>query len=129
MSLNPSTVVVWFEIPSDDFERAIAFYETILGVTLRRESMSEGIRLAVFPYQEPGISGCVVSGPMYHPSRDGGGTMVYLNCDGQLDAAIACVEPAGGGLLGPKIDLPGDMGTFIHIVDTEGNRVGLYAEG
>ena len=127
MSLNRSTVVVWFEIPSDDFERAIGFYETILGVTLRRESASAGIRLAIFPYEKPGISGCVVSGEPYRPSRDGSGPMVYLNCDGQLDAAIARVEAAGGKLAGPKIDLPGEMGTFIHIIDTEGNRIGLHA--
>jgi hypothetical protein len=127
MSLNRSTVVVWFEIPADDFDRAIAFYETILGVTLRRESMAEGIYLAVFPYEEPGISGCVVSGGPYRPSRDGGGPMVYLNCDGQLDAVIGRIEAAGGKLAGPKTDLPGEMGTFIHIIDTEDNRVGLHA--
>jgi hypothetical protein len=127
MNLNRSTVVVWFEIPTDDFERAIGFYEAILGVALRRESMAEGIHLAVFPYEKPGISGCVVSGKPYHPARDGNGPVVYLNCDGQLDGVIARVEPAGGKLAGPKIDLPGEMGTFIHIIDSEGNRIGLHA--
>lgn len=127
MSVHPASVVVWFEIPSTDFERAIAFYETILGVTLRREEVSQGIRLAVFPYQSPGVSGCVVSGGPYRPAANGGGVMVYLNCDGQLDAVIARVEPAGGKLSGPKIALPDDLGSFIHIIDSEGNAVGLHA--
>jgi predicted enzyme related to lactoylglutathione lyase len=127
MSLNRTSVVVWFEIPSDDFERAIGFYETILDVALHRKSVSTDFQMAVFPYEKPDISGCVVSGGPYRPSRDGGGPMIYLNCDGQLDAVIARVEPAGGKLAGPKIDLPDALGTFIHIIDTEGNRIGLHA--
>jgi len=125
--MNRSTVAVWFEIPSDDFQRAITFYETILGVSLHRETVSQGVDLAVFPYEKPGISGCVLSGGPYHPARDGGGVMVYLNCDGQLDGVIGRVAAAGGKLAGPKIALPGEMGTFIHIIDTEGNRIGLHA--
>jgi predicted enzyme related to lactoylglutathione lyase len=27
----------------------------------------------------------------------------------------------------PKVQLPGDMGVFAHVTDTEGNRLGLHA--
>ena len=57
----------------------------------------------------------------------GSGTLVYLNCDGKLDQAIARVQLGGGQLAGPKVDLPGGMGTFIHVLDPEGNRVGLHS--
>ena len=40
---------------------------------------------------------------------------------------LARVEAAGGRIASPKVQLPGDMGAFAHIVDTEGNRVGLHA--
>jgi predicted enzyme related to lactoylglutathione lyase len=39
---------------------------------------------------------------------------------------IGRVEPAGGRLAGPKVDLPQGMGSFIHVLDPEGNRVGLH---
>ena len=34
---------------------------------------------------------------------------------------------AGGKIAVPRTDLPGDMGSFAHIIDSEGNRVGLHA--
>jgi len=34
---------------------------------------------------------------------------------------------AGGRIATPKVQLPGDMGCFAHITDTEGNRVGLHS--
>jgi len=53
------------------------------------------------------------------PSSDGAGP--------SLDVAVARVEAAGGRVLVPKVVLPGDMGCFVQIADTEGNRVGLHA--
>lgn len=119
------STIAWFEIPAADFERAITFYQTILGIELLRQTLTEGIQLAVFPYQKPGVSGCVVHGGPYRPGGDG--VVIYLNCDGQLDAVIGRVAAAGGSLAGPKIELPDAIGSFIHITDTEGNRVGLHA--
>jgi predicted enzyme related to lactoylglutathione lyase len=40
---------------------------------------------------------------------------------------LARVESLGGRITTPKVTLPGDMGVFAHVVDTEGNRVGLHA--
>jgi predicted enzyme related to lactoylglutathione lyase len=55
------------------------------------------------------------------------GTVVYLNCNGQLEDVVGRVEKAGGALLTPRVDLPAGMGAFFHIRDSEGNRVGLHA--
>ena len=117
-------VAVWFEIPAADFERATKFYETIFATALRRESY-DGKGMGVFPYEQPGISGCVMEAPKLAGGESG--TVVYLNCDGQLDAVAGRVEKAGGKLLTPKIQLPGDMGAFFHMRDSEGNRIGLHA--
>ena len=114
----------WFEIPVQDLDRAQRFYETLLGAPLRREQMGEQT-LAVFRYDEPAAGGCLLAGGVLQPSPHG--TMVYLNAAPSLDAALARVEAAGGRIATPKVQLPGDMGAFAHIVDTEGNRVGLHA--
>jgi predicted enzyme related to lactoylglutathione lyase len=117
------TVATWFEIPADDFERAIRFYESILGTTLKREQFGPEI-LAIFPYEPPGISGAVVARPGESSAT---GPLLFLNADGRLEAALAAVPAAGGRVLTGKTDLPPGMGSYAVIRDPEGNRVGLHA--
>ena len=115
----------WFEIPVRNLDRAQKFYETLLGAPLRREQMGPKT-LAVFGYDESGVGGCLLAGDDV-PEPASQGALVYLNAQPSLDAALSRVEAAGGKVTTPKVQLPGDMGAFAHIVDTEGNRVGLHA--
>lgn len=122
--LQRQSRVVWFEIPATDLDRASGFYEQILNVTLRKQDFG-GFPLAVFPYEAPAISGCVIKGEPYKPGANG--PVVYVNADPSLEAVLARVEAAGGKVLAPKTDLPEGMGCFALVLDTEGNRVGLHA--
>ncbi|HEX3140606.1 MAG TPA: VOC family protein [Rhizobacter sp.] len=114
----------WFEIPVRNIDRAQAFYEQLLAAKLRRENMGEHT-LAVFPYDDSAVGGCLLAGAGVEPSTSG--ALVYLNAEPSLDAALARVEAAGGRITTPKVQLPGDMGVFAHVTDTEGNRLGLHA--
>lgn len=116
----------WFEIPAADFSRAVQFYNAILGKNLKVEKFGPDQQdLAVFPAGgETDVSGCVMHAPHMQPSSEG--TLVYLNCDTRLDAVLAAVEPAGGKVMLGRTALPPGMGFFAHILDTEGNRVGLH---
>jgi len=117
--------ISWFEIPALDLNRASAFYEQILAVTLNRGDMGP-TSLAVFPYdRDNATGGCLMSGPGFKPSAEG--AVVYLNADPSLDAVLARIAPAGGAIALPRTELPPGMGAFAHILDTEGNRVGLHA--
>ena len=126
MSNTPTrNAIDWFEIPVRDMDRAQAFYETLLGAPLRRETIT-GNTLAVFSYGETGIGGCLMAGSNAPaPSTDG--TLIYLNAGAELDTVLARVGDAGGRITTPKVQLPDGMGCFAHITDTEGNRVGLHA--
>ncbi|WP_280153602.1 VOC family protein [Piscinibacter sp. XHJ-5] len=118
----PRHAINWFEIPVRNLGRAQQFYETVLAAPLRREDMG-GSTMAVFGYDDGGgVGGCLVEGA---PAAQG--TLVYLNAAPSLDAALARVQAAGGRIATPRTELPGDMGAFAHIVDTEGNRIGLHA--
>ena len=115
----------WFEIPVRNLDRATAFYQTLLASPLRRETIGAS-QLGVFGHDETGVGGCLIAGDDV-PAPAANGTLVYLNAKPSLDVVLARVEAAGGRIATPKVQLPGDMGCFAHITDTEGNRVGLHA--
>ena len=112
----------WFEIPALDFDRAIKFYENILGVSLRRE-VFHGTSNALFPANEQGVGGAVVCAEGYIPSASG--SFVYLNADGKLDAVLSRVEAAGGQIVRPKTAIP-PQGYFAWLIDSEGNKIALH---
>ena len=119
-----SNVPAWFEIPSADFERAVRFYETVLGAQLAREDMGP-MTMGIFPFEKPGTSGAVVKAAGYVPGE--AGTVVYLIVD-DIRPALGRVPAAGGKVLLPLTELPSGQGVFAQIRDSEGNRVGLFSE-
>lgn len=126
MSLTPSTAVAcrWFEIPSTDLERAVAFYEALFDAKLIRQSMEDGTDLAIFPHHDTENGGCVVHAPHYQPCKSG--VVIYLNCQDMAETLSRSIR-LGGRLITPKTMLPGDLGCYAHIEDCEGNRIGLHA--
>jgi len=117
------SVVTWFEIPATDFDRARRFYEAILEMEIPVHDF--GGPMAVFPYEHPGVSGCIIAGRS-QPSATG--TLIYLNAGGRLDRTLELVEQAGGRIDSPKMKIDDDIGEVAHIIDSEGNRVGLHAK-
>jgi uncharacterized protein len=124
---NTTTVrqhaINWFEIPCADLDRATTFYETLLGAKMQRENI--GVPMSLFPVDETGTGGTLVKRVFQKPGANG--PMVYLNCDGDLDAALARVPQAGGLILMPKTEVPGGYGHYACLRDTEGNHVGLHS--
>lgn len=119
--------VNWFEIPVADLDRAQRFYEALLEASLDRREMGPDTTLAVFPYERgAGVGGCLFAGP-HAPVPSDDGTVVYLDASPSLDAVLARVAAVGGRVVVPRTELPGGMGAFAQIVDSEGNRVGLHA--
>jgi predicted enzyme related to lactoylglutathione lyase len=117
----------WFEIPCIQLDRSQAFYEAVLNSKMRRESMGPSVG-AVFTYdpQSEGVGGALMCGPTA-PAPATGGTLVYLDASPSLDAALARATAAGGRIALPRQALPPGMGFFAHIIDLDGNRVGLHA--
>ncbi len=116
-----SNILNWFEIFVTDMDRAVGFYEAMLGVTLKRETFG-GEPHGTFVGDNPGAL-VLRAGKL--PSADG--AMLYFNCNQKLDACLQRAVDAGGRVVVPRTDIgpPGFIGV---VLDTEGNAVGLHSE-
>ena len=122
--------ITWFQIPASDLERAKKFYETICGVSLEHLISQPTMEMWGFPADagKGEIGGALICGEGAVPSPTG--TAVFLNANPDLQAVLDRVEPAGGTILIPKTAIGmNDAGYFAMISDTEGNTVGLHAQG
>jgi predicted enzyme related to lactoylglutathione lyase len=123
-----SNQIVWCDIPVKDLDRAIRFYSAVLGAPIKKEQ-HEGMTFAVLPHaEEHGVSGCLITsgceGSKAEPSQHG--PLLYLNCQGRLDQAVAAVEPNGGKVFQAKHPL-GPYGFRAIVLDSEGNRIALHS--
>lgn len=114
--------VFHFEIPVTDLDRAIAFYQTVFDIELRRESL-DGYDMAFFPRddQSPGASGALAKGDVYRPSLEG--SLLYFDVP-SIDLVLERAQAAGSRVLYDKTDL-GAAGFVAELEDSEGNRIAL----
>ncbi len=123
--MKDGNVISWFEIPTNDLERAIKFYETIFDIKLKIWENNESV-MAVFPNAEGKISGALVSEKVMKTSQNG--VIVYLNANPDLQAVVDKLEQAGGELLTPKLLIDESIGYMAYFRDSEGNTIGLFSD-
>jgi predicted enzyme related to lactoylglutathione lyase len=119
--------ISWFEIPVSDPDRARKFYSAVFGGAFEELEAGPGFRMIAFPGGQGDVGGALMHGEGYEPSMSG--SLVYLNGGDDLAGPLGRVEAAGGTILLPKKDIGSGFGFFALIMDTEGNKVGLYSTG
>lgn len=111
--------VTHFEIPADNPERAIKFYETVFSWTIEKwDGPIEYWLIMTGPEDQPGIDGGLAK--RSDPEIGVENTIEVADLEGSL----LDVEKNGGKLIRPKIAVPG-VGWMAYIKDTEGNVFGL----
>ena len=120
--------ISWFEIPSNDLDRAQRFYESIFNIELFPLDVAN-IRLRMFPIDDPatGIGGAVVHAEGFYQASSSDGVLVYLNANPDVQIILDRVEAAGGKIVIPKTEISPEHGHMGIFIDTEGNRIGLHA--
>jgi hypothetical protein len=113
---------VYVEIPVNDMQRAIRFYETVFDMKLTT-TIIDNIEMALFPFDEgkSGITGALAKGEIYKPTIDG--VLIYLHTD-DIDLTLERVIELGGEILYPKTD--NGIGFVAEFQDLEGNRIALF---
>lgn len=117
-----SNPVFHFEIPVTDMDRAVAFYQDVLGLELHRQIVDD-YEMAFFPRddRQPGASGALARGDVYKPSHDG--SLIYFDV-ADIDAVLARATAHGSQVLYAKKNI-GEAGYVAEFEDSEGNRIAL----
>lgn len=122
--MTKMNAVAWFDIYVSDLDRAVAFYETVLGQKLEEivdptgESQMMSFATDMNLY---GASGALTKSKYASPGV--GGTVVYFASKDCADEESRVVE-AGGKVVRPKFSI-GEFGWITLCQDTEGNMFGL----
>jgi len=120
-----ASLINWFEIPVTDMNRAVRFYESVLGIKFTLQDMG-GMKLAMFPYPENGTGGALCQHPEYKPAASGG-VVIYLNGGDDLAAPLGRVVGAGGQVVMPKTLITPEIGYMGFFKDSEGNVIALHS--
>jgi predicted enzyme related to lactoylglutathione lyase len=113
--------IQWFELPTENLDRAKLFYETILSIDMQIMDFGD-FRMALFS-DEPGSGALVHHKEFYYPSEKG--ALMYLHVGNELDTVLVKVNEAGGSIVVPKRLISEERGHMAVLQDTEGNRVGV----
>jgi predicted enzyme related to lactoylglutathione lyase len=116
--------VGWFEIYVQDMDRAKAFYEKTLEVKLERLP-SPDVELWAFPMVRDGSGSAGALVKMSGKDSGAGGTIVYFPGDDCAEMAARAAQN-GGRIQNHKKSI-GDYGFIAHVLDTEGNLIGLHS--
>lgn len=122
--MTKMNAVGWFDIFVDDLNRAVDFYETVLGMKLEPMGDPTGeTQMMSFPADMGvyGAGGALTKSPHARPGV--GGTTIYFmaqDCAGPE----ARVADAGGVVVRPKFSI-GEFGWLTLCHDTEGNLFGI----
>lgn len=117
-----SNPVVYFEIPVNNIDRAIKFYKSVFDVNFDKDNIDNN-EMALFPFADKnsGISGALVKGEIYKPTKDG--IVIYFKTE-SIDKTLKLATSNGGKIIYPKTD--NGIGLVAEFEDTEGNRIALY---
>ena len=120
--MKTTPVVVYFEIPVSNMNRAISFYQKVFGFGFGKEFI-DGNEMALFPFSDnnSGVSGALAKGEIYKPTKDG--VLIYFNVK-SIKETLDKAKSNGGKQLYPKTD--NGIGYVAEFEDSEGNRIALF---
>jgi predicted enzyme related to lactoylglutathione lyase len=120
--------VVHFEMPAEDCDRMIAFYQTACGWKTQKLGPEMGNYVLVTTAEsdvKPGAPAGAIGGGFFEKKPDWPAQYpsIVIAVD-DISSAMKAVGQAGGKVLGEPMEIPG-VGRYVSFFDTEGNRVSM----
>jgi Predicted enzyme related to lactoylglutathione lyase len=87
-----------------------------------------GMQMAFFPSEQGNgkVGGALVKSELHKPNTEG--VLIYLNANPDITSVLERIEEEGGMLFMQKTSINAGSGFIAVFLDTEGNRIALYAE-
>jgi predicted enzyme related to lactoylglutathione lyase len=107
--------VTHFELPADDPEKLVAFYEGVFGWTIQKwDGPMDYWLIKTGPEDQPGIDGGIA-----RRSEGDSGAINSIDVP-SVDEFVAKIESGGGSVIAPKRAIPG-VGYLAYCKDPDGN--------
>jgi predicted enzyme related to lactoylglutathione lyase len=118
--------VIHFEIHAEDPERAVRFYQAVLGWQFHKwDGPAEYWLIKTLPEGAPGIDGGLLRRRGPGPVEGQAVNSFICTVDApSVDESARLIEANGGKVVVPKMAVPG-VGWLIYGKDTEGNIFGV----
>ena len=113
--------VVHFEIPSDNPEKAIEFFQTVFGWNFQKLGTEDYWLATTGDENSRGINGALMN--KKDPRQPVVNTILVEN----IEDHIKKIESAGGKIVVSKMPLP-DVGYLAYFMDTDNNIHGIWEE-
>lgn len=114
--------IQWLEIPIKNEERATQFYSNVFNIKFEYIEMPDNKMYMFGETEKVGSPGALVLSGLVKPSKDG--ATIYFSCE-NIENSIKLAQENGAQVLVDITDI-GELGKFAHILDSEGNRIGLH---
>ena len=118
--------VVFFSIPTSNFDRAVKFYTNVLDCQIT-VCPCEGSSEIMGMMDVEGTPGCIFYHDKFKPSADG--TQISFTVP-DMDATLAKVRANGGKVIWEKTEIQAEGQGYCGLFsDSEGNTIGLHSRG
>ncbi len=119
--------ISWFEIPTEEIDRAQKFYETIFDMQMIPLNTPQ-IQMRMFPIENMmNVGGALTNNKAFYKPSATEGVLLYLNGNPDVQIILDRIAAAGGTILVPKTQISPEYGYMAVFLDTEGNRIALHS--
>jgi len=121
-----TNLLVWFEIPVLNIERAKEFYDNVFDISIAIHDLG-GLKMGWFPNvpEKPGATGSLMQHESYIPSTSKGPLLYFSSKDVAIE--LARITNVGGEILKEKTLIGEGHGYMALFKDSEGNRIALHS--
>ncbi len=119
-------VIMHFEIPADDVERAKAFYKKLFGWKFESYPAGPGEDEYFMVMAKDGDTG--INGGLMKRKMPGQPFANYVTVD-SIDHALSLAQSSGARVALAKQEIGGGMGWIAAFLDPENNLIGLHQNG
>jgi predicted enzyme related to lactoylglutathione lyase len=120
-------LICWFDIPANDLDRAVKFYENVFGLKAEVVRTSEDETMACLSSENREAHGSIYTSSKERPSDNS--LYIHFDCGEDVNEVLKRAEKFGGTIIQTKGKIPAEGFGYCGVIrDSEGNKIGVYSD-